>query len=98
MAMDAGSVTAGGAGSGLAQEMYASLAPKFDFGTPSSSVAQQQIADICNSIAQTVVAHIQANAVVSTSVAASIPVTTAVVADVGTGVTTAPGVGTGTVG
>ena len=98
MAMNAGSVNAAGGGSGLAKEMFDDYEPKLGITPGPGAVAgKQQIADMCNSFAQTIIAHITANAVVSTSVAFPIPVTTAVVGSVGTGGTTAPGTGTGSV-
>ncbi len=101
MAMDAGTVAPGGAGTGMAKELYDDYRPKLgDLGiAPGSITAEQQIADLCNSIAKVMVAHITDNAEVLTSVTttvpAPIPVTTAVVLGVGTGATTAPGAGSG---
>lgn len=65
MAMNAGSVVGGGAGSGLAAEMYAIMITKFNTAGLGSAVAQQQIADLCNAIAQAIVPHITGNAEVT---------------------------------
>lgn len=97
MPLIAGSVNITGGvptGVGLAYELFNSYAPKL--GTAPAG-AKQQIADLCNSFAQVVVAHIVANATVTVSVVAGIPVATtgSAVAQVGT--TTAPGAGTGMV-
>lgn len=98
MAMNAGSVDGSGAGTGFAKELFDDYVPKLGI-SPGVGAAEgrQQVADLCNSIAQTLIPHIQINAVVSTAVASPIPVTTAVAGAVGTGGTTAPGAGTGTV-
>ena len=70
MAMDAGNVSAGGGGTGLAKEMYDDYIGKLgSLGTPPGSIAaQQQVADLCNSVAQTFIAHITANAEITTVV------------------------------
>jgi hypothetical protein len=100
MAMNAGNATVGGGGSGLAQEMAdLLLATLGSLGTPpGSTVAEQQVDDVCNAIATAVVAHIVANAEVLTSVSTTVPAPIAVqvVPATGTGATTAPGVGSGT--
>jgi len=88
MALNGGVVAAGGAGTGLAKEMYDDYIDKLgSLGTPPGSVvAEQQIADLCNSFAQTIVAHFIANAVVATTTASTVAVASV------SGVTTGPGV------
>ena len=102
MSMDAGSVNAAGAGSGLAKEMFDDYSPKLDITGAGSVAAFQQIADLCNSFAQTVVAHITANAVVSTDTTSTVDVTSVSGVTTGVGVSgpgtgTATGTGTGSV-
>lgn len=102
MAMDAGNAVVGGGGSGLAQEMAdLMLSALGGLGTPpGSTVAEQQVDDVCNAIAKAVVSHITANAEVLTSVATTvasgIPVATAGSPSAQTGATTATGAGAGT--
>lgn len=91
MAMTAGSVTISGAGvasgNGLAKAIYDDYQPKI--GAPAGSAgaaAKQKVADLCNSIAAGIVAHISANAEVTVTVA---------VADVGLQTSTASGSPTG---
>ena len=86
MAMDAGSVNAAGIGTGLAKEMFDDYSPKLNIIGLGAVVALQQIADLCNSIAQTVVPHIQSNAEITTFIAP---------ADTGLQLSTAIGVPTG---
>ena len=86
MAMDAGSVNAAGIGSGLAKELFDDYSPKLDITGAGALAAFQQIADLCNSIAQTVVPHIQDNAEITTVIAPG---------DTGLQVTTALGAPTG---
>lgn len=95
MALNAGSVSGGGGGSGLAKELYDIYVATIDISGDNASVvaqSQQQVADLCNAFAQAVVAHVTANAVVT--VAAGIPVSTAGSAAAQTGSTTSPGTGT----
>ncbi len=95
MAMNAGSAIVGGGGTGLAQEMAdLVLAAIGGLGTPPGSVvAEQQVDDLCNAIASAVVAHITANAVVSTSTTSTVAVTSVSGVTVGGGVS-GPGAGT----
>jgi hypothetical protein len=95
MSLFAGAVSVSAAGVasgiGLAKEIFDDYLPKvagIPVG-PIGATAKQQIADLCNSIAQKTVSHIMTNAVVTTP--PGVPVTVAVPA--GTGATTAPGVG-----
>lgn len=86
MAMDAGSVNGAGVGSGLAKEIFDDYEPKLGIEGAGAAAGKQQVADLCNSIAQKVVAHIVANAEVTTKIAP---------ADAGLQVSTAPGSPTG---
>lgn len=99
MPMNAGSVNGAGVGTGLAKELFDDYSPKLGIVGVGAAEGLSQIADLCNSIAQVVVAHIAANATVSTSVttsvAAGIPVATTGTAAAQAGATTAPGAGTG---
>ena len=81
-------------GVGLAKEIFDDYLPKVP-GIPAGILgvtAKTQLADLCNSIAQVVVAHIVTNAIVTTPL--GIPVTTAGTALAQTCATTAPGIGT----
>lgn len=94
--MIAGTVSVNGlgiaSGAGLAKELYDDYLPSAGAipAGPLGATSKQQIASLCNSFAQTVVAHIVTNAVVT--IPPGVPVTVAVPA--GTGATVAPGVGT----
>lgn len=70
MAMVAGSITidpATGAdsGTGCAYELFTDFSAKVDYGTATGvtlALAKQQVADLCESIGQVIVAHIGTNA------------------------------------
>jgi len=101
------SVTAGiASGVGLSKELYDGLqSAQGIVPGPQNDTPLQQLAKFANTIAQVVVAHIQAHATVATTdtgiVAAGIPVATAGSPSAQVGATTATGVvtanGTGTV-
>jgi hypothetical protein len=95
------SVTGGVAsGTGLSKELYDAIAGKVTFsGTPVDQPAKATIADMASAIAGAVVAHIQANAAVTTSGTVPLGVAVTVVPATGIGATTAPGAcsSTGTV-
>ena len=100
--MDAGSVNGAGIGSGLAKELFDDYSPKLGISGVGAAAGFQQIADLCNSIAQTVVPHIVANAEVATSTSSTVTVTSVSGVTVGPGVSgpgtgTSTGTGTGTV-
>lgn len=96
MPLNAGSVTGAGVGSGLAKEMFDDYSAKFTFGTPpGSEVGKQQIADMCNSFAQTVIAHFIANAEIATTTSSTVTVTSVAGVTTGAGVS-GPGAGTST--
>ncbi len=82
MAMDAGSVDGAGAGTGLAKELFDDYSPKLGITGVGAAAGLQQVADLCNSFAQTVVAHITDNAEITTRIGPT---------DVGLQVTTALG-------
>ncbi len=86
MAMDAGSVNGAGVGSGLAKELFDDYSPKLGITGAGAAAGLQQIADLCNSIAQTVVPHIKTNAEITTVIAPG---------DTGLQLSTAIGVPTG---
>lgn len=79
-------------GTGLAKALYDLLASATGVTSATAAPAQLQLTQVAQSIASAVVAHIQANALVT--VAAGIPVATAGSATAQTGATTAPGTGT----
>lgn len=99
MTLNAGSVTVNGAGvasgTGLALALHNTLISAFGAspGAVPQNVpgAQEQIAKIAQAIAQQVIAHILANAVVT--IPAGTPVTVSGSATTQTGATTAPAVG-----
>ena len=93
MPLISGSVASG---TGLAKELFDDLLPKLGL-PPLSLEVEAGLADMCDSIAQTVIAHFIANGVVSTTVASGIAVATAGSAAAQTGATTAPGAGTGSI-
>lgn len=102
MAMDPGSVDGNGVGTGLAKELFDDYSPKLGITGGGAAAALQQVADLCNSIAQTVVPHIVANAVVATNTTSTVTVTSVSGVTTGPGVSgpgagTASGSGTGTV-
>ena len=87
---------------GAAGEVFAVLDAGSNYGSlPTSNpaayaAAREQLAVMARAIAA-IIPHIQANAVVTTVVAAGIPVATAGTAAAQTGTTVSPGSGTGTV-
>lgn len=102
MAMDAGSVNGAGVGTGLAKELFDDYVVKLNISGVGAAAGRQQVADLCNSIAQTVVAHIVANVVVSTTTSSTVTVTSVSGVTTGGGVSgpgtgTSSGTGTGTV-
>jgi len=110
MPMIAGSVTidpATGAasGAGCAKECFdLAIATMGSFpADPAGAAGKKKVADLCNAIAQGIITHIAANALVSVNVTgtAAAPIAVQVAPATGTGATTAPGAvtgsGTGTV-
>lgn len=101
MAMDAGTVNAAGAGSGMAKELFDDYSPKLNISAGAGSVAGlQQIADLCNSIAKVMVDHITTNAEVATTTSSTVTVTSVAGVTTGAGVSgagagTSEGTGTG---
>jgi hypothetical protein len=76
MALNAGSVSIASdgtaSGTGLAREIYDDYLPKVA-GVPAGAqgaAAKHQLADLCNSFASKTIAHIVANAEVTTTIAA----------------------------
>lgn len=103
MPLIVGTVTVTGgvaSGTGLSKELYDAIAGKVTFsGTPVDQTAKATIADMASAIAGAVVAHIKANAAVTTSGTVPLGVAVSVVPATGIGATTAPGAcsSTGTV-
>ncbi len=87
---------------GAAGEVFDAMEANQDYGdTPSTNppayaAARKQIANLALAVAK-IIPHIQANAVVTTTVASGIPVSTAGSATAQTGSTTATGTGSGSV-
>lgn len=95
MPLLAGAVTISAAGVasgvGLAKEIYDDYLPKVSTIPAGAAgvTSKQQLADLCNSFASKTLAHIMANALVTTPLGVLVQVTPAT----GTGATTAPGLG-----
>lgn len=98
MPMIAGSVsidpaTGAATGAGCAKECFdLALATMGSFpANPAGAAGKKKVADLCNAIAQGIIAHIAAHATVTTSGTVPMGIAVQVTPATGTGATTAPG-------